>query len=69
MYDISIEMSQNHDGLKMASAIFYKPPIAANELKHLILELFFTNSKMVLCYPCQKYFFKKYIINEFSMFF
>ena len=36
IYDISIEMSQNHDGLKMASAIFYKPPIAANELNHII---------------------------------
>ena len=32
IHGISIEMSQNHDRLKMASAIFYKPPIAANEL-------------------------------------
>ena len=57
IHDISIANVPKSRWIKKASAVSYKQQVVVNELKHIILKLFFTNSKIILCYPRQKLFF------------
>ena len=54
-----LQMSQNRDGLLMASAVSYKPRIAVNELKHTTLTLVFTDLYNGFMLAFSNFFFLK----------